>query len=339
MMRQPPVPRDRIYDMYWRFAAERHAVFERRVAGRSWPWTGDPVLQTFKFCNVFRAADRVSQYLIREVAYHDEECSSEDRFFQVVAFRLFSKVSTWEAVREHLGHHPTLRDLVDGSFTEALEFARHRNRRLYTGAFILCAANSYNQPSKYLNHVELLRHMCVTDRLAGQVMQAHSLAMVYALLHQYPLMGDFMSYQLATDLNYSVLINFSENEFTQPGPGALRGLRKVFRSLGDYTPAETIQWIVERQEEEFERLELRFNGLWGRRLHAIDCQGLFCETDKYCREVAPELISSRTRIKTRFVASPGAVRLFFPPKWNINSRLPKSPVFGDNVRRLPLLAE
>src|SRR5205823_3220208 len=126
--------------------------------------------QTFKFCNAFRAADRVSQYLIREVAYHDEGCAPEDRFFQVVAFRLFSKISTWETVREYLRRHPTLRDLVDGSFAKALEFARHKNRRLYTGAFILCAANPYDQPSKHLNHVELLRHMCIKDKLPGQVM-------------------------------------------------------------------------------------------------------------------------------------------------------------------------
>ncbi|MGE3336027.1 MAG: nucleotide kinase domain-containing protein [Rhodospirillaceae bacterium] len=327
-MRRPPVPRRKIYDTYWRFAAERQAIFERRVAGQSWPWTSDRVLQTFKFCNVFRAADRVSQYLIREVAHHDEPCSAEDRFFQIVAFRLFSKIGTWDTIREHLGRHPTLRDLSSGAFTKALDFARLRNGRLYTGAFILCAANPYGQPSKHLNHVELLRHMCLTDKLPVAVLRAPSLGAVYALLHQYPLIGDFMAYQVAIDINYSDLVDFSENDFTQPGPGAVRGLRKVFQSLGDYTPAETICWMVDRQEREFAQLGLAFNGLWGRPLHAIDCQGLFCETDKYCREVAPELTSARTRIKARFEASTDPVQLFFPPKWGINEKLPREPVFG-----------
>jgi hypothetical protein len=43
---------------------------------------------------VFRAVDRVSQYMIRNVCYHEEPCSSEDRLFQIVAFRTFSKIST-----------------------------------------------------------------------------------------------------------------------------------------------------------------------------------------------------------------------------------------------------
>ncbi len=294
-----------------------------------WPWTDDRIIQTFKFCNVFRAADRVSQYMIHHVCYHDEPCSSEDRLFQIVAFRTFSKVETWRSVRDFLGRYPTLDDLGDGSFVKALEHARDRNGGLYTGAFILCATDAYGQGVKHRNHVELFRHMFLQDGLGEQLAQATSLRGVYELLHGYPLMGDFMSYQTAIDLNYSELINFSENEFTQAGPGALRGIKKVFGSLGDYTPAETILWMVERQEEEFARLGLPFTGLWGRSLHAIDCQGLFCETDKYCREAAPELMSARKRIKARFNASAEPVQLFFPPKWGINERVPNEPVFGE----------
>lgn len=327
-MRRPPTPRENIWNIYWYFASERQRVFERRVAGEPDPWTQDPVLQRFKFCNVFRAADRVSQYLIRHVTYHGESCSAEDRLFQIVAFRFFSRIETWRAIRRFLGRYPTLRELANGSFTDALEYARRTNGGLYTGAFILCANNAYGQLLKHLNHVELLRHMFLREQLGNQLLTARSLRDIYQLLHAYPLMGDFMSYQIAIDLNYSNLINFSENDFTQPGPGALRGIRKVFQTLGDYSPAEAILWMVERQEVEFARLGLQFNGLWGRPLQAIDCQGLFCETDKYCREVAPELPSARKRIKARFFVSTDPIQLFFPPKWAINEKVPKQNVLG-----------
>jgi len=95
----------------------------------------------------------------------------------------------------------------------------------------------------------------------------------------------------------------------------------MFASLGDYTPAEVIHLMVDRQEEEFSRRGLLFRGLWGRRLHAIDCQGLFCETDKYCRQAMPELRSARKRIKARFSPSCNAIELFFPPKWGLNEKL------------------
>jgi hypothetical protein len=328
-VKRPPVPRPQIYDLYWYFASERQQMFARRVAGEPGPWTDDPILQEFKFCNVFRAADRVSQCMIRDVCYHDEPCTAEDRLFQITAFRTFSKPATWRAIRDALGRYPTLDDLADGSFTRALDLARLRNGGLYTGAFILCATDAYGQPAKHLNHVELFRHMFLHDRLGAKLLDVRSLREAYELLHGYPLMGDFMSYQTAIDLNYSSLINFSENEFTQAGPGALRGIRKCFQDLGDYTPAETVLWMTERQDDEFAHLGLSFGGLWGRMLHAIDCQGLFCETDKYCREAVPELASARKRIKARFTPTPEPLRLFFPPKWGINDKLPDRPIVSD----------
>ena len=330
-MKRPPVPRPRIYDLYWYYASERQRIFERRVAGEPGPWTSDPILREFKFCNVYRAADRVSQYMIRDVCYHGEPCTEEDRLFQITAFRTFSKTATWTTVRDLLGRYPVLDDLADGSFCSALDTARERNGGLYTGAFILCATDAYGQSAKHRNHIELFRHMFLHDQLGKRLLEATSLREVYKLLHGYPLMGDFMSYQTAIDLNYSALIDFSENEFTQAGPGALRGMKKCFEDLGDYTPAEVVLWMTERQEKELARLGLPFGGLWGRPLHAIDCQGLFCETDKYCREAAPELASARKRIKARFMPAPERVRLFFPPKWNINDTLPAQPVHSNGT--------
>lgn len=102
-------------------------------------------------------------------------------------------------------------------------------------------------------------------------------------------------------------------------PGALRGLKKAFVNLGDYSPADAILWMTERQEDEFRKLDLPFNGLFGRPLHAIDCQGLFCELDKYCREAAPELISNRSRIKARYRPSSEPLPLTFPPKWGLTT--------------------
>jgi alpha-glutamyl/putrescinyl thymine pyrophosphorylase clade 1 len=328
MSRRPPTPRQSIYERYWYFAADRQAAFQRRVIGDSPPWTDDPILQVFKFCNVYRAADRVSQYMIREVCYHDEPCTPEDRLFQIVAFRTFSKIETWRTVRTILGRYPTLEDLADGSLTKALDHARAANGGLYTGAFILCATDAYGQGLKHLNHVELFRHMFLADSLSARLLAAQSLREIYNLLHAYPLMGDFMSYQTSIDLNYASLMDFSENDFTQAGPGALRGIRKCFEDLGDYEPADVIHWMVENQEREMARLGLEFGGLWGRPLHAIDCQGLFCETDKYCREAVPELTSGRKRIKARFTQAAEPIRLFFPPKWNINHWLPSDAVMG-----------
>ncbi len=328
-----PTFRDGVYELYWTFAAERQRVFDARVAGVSWPWTQDRILREYKFCNVYRAADRVSQYLIRNVAYREDDAGPADRLFQIVAFRNFSNIGTWETVTEILGRSPRIADLESGAFESALTEAKELNGGLYTGAFILCATNAYGRKVKHLNHVELFRDMFVRSSLAERILGAESLEEVYDLLHLFPLMGDFMSYQMAIDLNYSEHVNFSENDFTKPGPGALRGIKKVFSDLGGLTPQEVIMWMVENQGDEFERLGLEFNGLWGRPIQAIDAQNLFCETDKYCREAVPELASARSRIKSRYTSTPDSMTLFFPPKWGINDRIPRDEVMGGEAQR------
>src|SRR3954468_19926273 len=116
-----PTPRRGVYELYWTFASRRQAAFERRLSGAAWPWTDDPIIQTFKFCNVYRAADRVSQYMISDVAYGSDAGDFADRLFQIVAFRTFSNIATWNGVRSELGRAPRLTDLSSGAFEKALE--------------------------------------------------------------------------------------------------------------------------------------------------------------------------------------------------------------------------
>ena len=70
------LPPTQVFDTYWRFAAARQQVYQARLRGDPGPWTADPILATYRFTNCYRAADRVSQYLIKEVIYrgsqHDE---------------------------------------------------------------------------------------------------------------------------------------------------------------------------------------------------------------------------------------------------------------------------
>ena len=326
------VPRESVYRLYWYFAAERHRVFNARTASGIGPWTDDPILQIYKFCNVYRAADRVSQYMIRDVCYHDEICEPQDRLFQIVAFRMFSRTATWDGVREKLGRFPTLQDLADDRFARALDDVRQCNGGLYTGAFILCATDAYGRGLKHLNHVELLKHMFLLEHLGDELLLARSLGDVFRMLRRFPLVGDFMAYQTAIDLNYSSLINFSENDFTCAGPGALRGIKKMFVETGTLSPPDVIHWMVENQAAEFERFGLEFSGLFGRPLHAIDCQGLFCEVDKYCREAAPDLASARKRIKAKFKPGTMPIDLLFPPKWGLEERTRAIPAPPGELR-------
>ena len=323
-----PSPRHDVLASYWRFAAERQAIFFRRLQGDPPPWTDDPILQTYKFCNAYRASDRVSQFLIREVIYQDG-LSAEDTFLRIVLFRLFSRIATWQLLEA--AHGPiTARSFAPAAFAATLEAARQRGEAVYTNAFILPAASAYGHLRKHANHLALVEQM-MKDELPRKVATARSLEAVYDALIAYPGIGPFLAYQLATDLNYSELIDFDENAFTMPGPGALRGIRKCFLDTGSLSAAGVVHWMAARQEDEFARLGLDFATLWGRPLKAIDCQNLFCEVDKYARVAFPALPSDRVRIKSRFVPTGPLPRPFYPPQWGLNERVSRLPLDSDHT--------
>jgi hypothetical protein len=316
-----PTVRAKLHDAYWRFAAERQQMFNRRAQRQPGPWTDDPILRRYKFCNAFRASDRVSQHLIAHVIYAPgaDELPTDDVFLRIILFRLFSKETTWQALEEATGG--VRRATLDVTRLGDLLADLRSRQSIYTAAFILCAQDTYGMGAKHRNHLRLVQEMFRPGRLGRSLARARSLKEVYEALRSWPTIGAFMGYQLAVDLNYSDRLDFSEDEFTVPGPGAVRGLQKVFSDFGGQTPDQLIMRMVDVQNEQFERLGLEWSGLFGRQLHAIDCQGLFCETDKYARAAFPELKSNRVRIKQEFRAPKPAMALFYPPKWDINDRV------------------
>jgi hypothetical protein len=156
--------------------------------------------------------------------------------------------------------------------------------------------------------------------LPRQLTQIDSLQGAYEALRGYPMIGGFLAYQYAIDLNYSAVLNFTEDEFVMPGPGARSGIRKCFSTIGSYSEADVIRWMKDNQEEEFAKRDLPFKSLWGRDLQLIDCQNLFCEVDKYARIYHPEVkgISDRIKIKQEYRPASKPIDYWFPPKWGIN---------------------
>ena len=82
-----------VYDAYWQFAVKRQEVFFRKLEGNRHPWTDDPTIARHKFTNAYRASDRVSQFLIRNVIYEGDQ-SPEEVFFRTILFKLFNKIET-----------------------------------------------------------------------------------------------------------------------------------------------------------------------------------------------------------------------------------------------------
>ena len=215
-------------------------------------------------------------------------------------------------------------------YDAVLSAAIEGGRTIYSGAYIMPSGRSaFGSERKHRNHLKLIEKM-MADRLPARLHQQQaSLENAFQSLRSYPGLGDFLAYQYAIDLNYGPLLDASENDFVMPGPGALDGIRKCFSDIGSYSPSDIIRYVHDLQQAEFERLELRFDDLWGRPLHLIDCQNLFCEVDKYARVKFPDVKgrTDRSRIKQIYRPTPGAIKYWYPPKWDINERIATDPEY------------
>lgn len=318
-----PIKVTPVFDSYWRFAVERQNVFCQRLMGKPAPWTSDPVISVHKFTNAYRASDRVSQYLIRHVIYrNDLPQSPSEVLFRTLLFKLFNKIETWELL-EHSFGEITFKNYKFEHYDKVLSQAMRAGGRIYSAAYIMPPGGSaFGHTAKHQNHLRLLERM-MADDLAGQLAQLKKMQTAFELLRSYPTIGDFLAYQFVTDINYSEVTDFSEMDFVIPGPGARDGLRKCFRDSAGLNEAELIRLMADNQEREFERLGIKFQSLWGRRLQLIDCQNLFCEVDKYARVAHPDVagISGRTRIKQKFSPTGPLDQPWYPPKWGINSKI------------------
>ncbi len=310
-----------VFDSYWRFAAERQEIFFKRLRNNP-PYTDNPILQTHRFTNAYRASDRVSQYLIQNVLFHGDQTPTE-LFFRCLLFKIFNRIETWELLIHELGSLTWL-EYDFGRYSKILEHAMRKGQPIYSAAYIMASGKStFGFARKHQNHLRLIELM-IKDNVPYRLNQMSRMADAFTLLKAYPTIGDFLAYQYVTDLNYSSLTSFSENEFTVAGPGAVDGIHKCFGDTGKLSPDTLIHFMFERQENEFERLNIKFRTLWGRPLQLIDCQNLFCEVDKYARVAHPKITgkSNRKQIKQKYRYNSRMLKVWYPPAWRVNKHIP-----------------
>lgn len=315
-----------VYDDYWKFAQERQSVFYKKILGLPQPWSDDDIINKFKFTNAYRASDRVSQYLIRNIIYSNTSFSPEDTIFRIILFKMFNKIQTWKYLENELGEI-SLKSYSFDEYDKLLTKMIAEHNKIYSAAYIMPSGKtSFGNNLKHKNNLRLLELMFSTQ-ISIKIARAASLQELFKVLLSYPTLGKFLAFQYAIDLNYSELCDFDEMSFVVAGPGAIRGIQKCFPDCDKNSADEVIKKVSANQESEFKRRGIEFLSLNGRRLQLIDCQNLFCEIDKYTRVAYPGVFDmAGVRIKQKYHQTyPDKIEYFYPPKWGINTNFTQYP--------------
>jgi hypothetical protein len=213
---------------FWYFINERHAIYCRRQRHEPAPWTTDKVLQTYKFTNVFRQLDRVTEAWA--VRYHDlivKHVPNAEVFFYLCMFRLFNWPATYDALMLDFKHNS---NNIWNPKIAKLTCARlvRKKIQLFTGAYIVSSGGE--RQAKYITIIDALDQIW-NDRhiLAGAISGGRSLRIAVELLQRYNTVGPFVAYEIACDLRFTRILAMPVDQMTwaNAGPGAMRGIHRL----------------------------------------------------------------------------------------------------------------
>ena len=252
------------------------------------PWTRDPILKEFKFCQGFREDDRTTRWFRAHI--RNPLSASPEVVMATIIFRFFNLIETGRTLLEHNLH-------LEWDREKAIEEV-FKQPKWVTGAYIVKTPNRMN---KVTGVAECISHILADrQRLISALEEISTLQEAWKYLLPYPYIGPFVAYELVTDLRHTYVLDEATDILTwgNPGPGAMRGLNRLTGRPLTFT-RKTHDWNSEMNcLYQICRDRLCLPGMTVQDKHyrmpfeMREVEGGLCEFDKYSRILKGE---GRTR--------------------------------------------
>lgn len=273
------------------FMAKRHNIYvDRNRHKKPWPWTDDPILQQFRFCNIYRELDTVTVWIRQNIR---ERFADHPHlwFMLAMARRINLPATLEEIIADKKGAWP--HGTKDSAYNpqrllELLDARTARGDPVYTGAYMITAetgpehtGQTKSRTTAYSNLAPLWAKKALIEPLLHDTLESA----FDAILGQGFAWGPFMTYEVVTDLRHTRYLRKAPdvNTWANAGPGAFRGLNRVFGR-----PLKQPQKPVEACLEMNTLLKLSKGywpkpSVWWPKLEMRDIEHSLCEFDKYER--------------------------------------------------------
>lgn len=248
---------------YW--IREREHIREDKESGVPRPWTKDPILNTYRFCNVRREDDRVTLWIRRNWS------RPKDR--NLVLAMAIARLVNWPDTLEKLGYPE---EWNPQHFINTINQRTLAGHKTWSSAYIVSTNGNAVAKPVYVAQTVLNP---IAARCAGQGWPT-PLAPMYHALRAVPGVGSFIAGQIIADLKNTIGSPWHDAAdwftFVVPGPGSRRGLARLIGKPAPYSLSDREFY------KHFEVAEdLAMNVFQD--LCAQDIQNCLCEFDKYMR--------------------------------------------------------
>ena len=250
--------------IYW--ITEREKIRIKRRQGLPYPWTKDPILRQYKFCNVRREDDAVTLWIKEH--WRDPHYQDPRMWHTMAVARLINWPPTLAAIGYPMPWRPN-------RFRKIMSERRANKEQVFTGAYMI--TNAGQTMSKVDTVIYMLDNL---DKLEPCPTKRSTLQETHALLmdSNHCGMGSFMAAQVVADCKQTGLLAEAKDwwDWCAPGPGSQRGLSRLFGvEFRRFRQDEFLEHLISLREEIEKKIEID--------LCLQDLQSCLCEFDKFER--------------------------------------------------------
>lgn len=258
--------------LLWTYIRERNKVYTLKQKNVPPPWTNDKILSKYKFVNVFRTQDPGTLY-VTKVLIPKYSHNPVNLLYNLLIYRTFNKIETIS----DLGYL-SYKEIHPMCIFEKLSALNNRGVTTFTNAFTVHSFKFWD----YLPSNKNLRvaHAMETyaeriEILYEDIMEKSDSKATYEILKTLPGIGEFLAYQISIDIGYWSKELFDEDTFVVAGPGARRGLSRLFPKHKKKDCSQLIKQLVEKHD--WKRLELP------QPMNLMAMENCLCEISKYLK--------------------------------------------------------
>lgn len=264
--------------IYW--IKEREAIRIKKEAGKPQPWTKDPILAMYRFCNVDRNDDTVTRW-IREhwlLTY----AADPDLWFAMVVARLLNLPASLGAV--HGGVFEGGRVVWQPKYFLPVLDLRKQTMKIFNGAYIVSTNGHAMDKVEYIT-TRVLDPLWGA-RAAARPHVGDTLDDFHKRLMTYDGLGSFMAAQVVADVKYDKKGHLAGATdwatWAASGPGSRRGMNRLKGRTAEFGIREHI-WREDMAVLYAYVHATAPKGVDLDKLTAQNLQNCLCEFDKYMR--------------------------------------------------------
>jgi len=266
-------------DEFYAFMRERESIRLKKEAGEPWPWTSDPILQTYKFTNVKRAHDRTTRWFWSVLDEHKDDPPAH-LLFNCAVFRYFGTIEFSKRIGWIACWDENQKNIIKRKAKDMLS----KKQKVFTGAYVITNQGISAPKQNVVVDIfldGLWKKLPRLVQIAERSKRWQAVAEEMMTIQGFGGTG-FMTKEILQDAIHTKVLSgcTDRNTWCPVGPGARRGLNRLLGE--DIKRSMTAAWGLNVMKDIFaarkkywpaDRVELE--------LHDIQFQ--LCEFDKYER--------------------------------------------------------